>query len=123
MDNSKLYTKCEVKKGFLGTPWFTHGLNCTEATASDLPPPSVPDMIGYTNGTMIQDMTANPGLGLHNIVDSIEIHQSTGDIWNNERAPKGTFMWCLKGHFPDTNGKPDTPIPSCLASGTFETKQ
>ena len=36
-EDTKLYTKCEIKKGFLGTPWFSHGLDCTEATPSDLP--------------------------------------------------------------------------------------
>ena len=123
-DNPKLYTKCEIKKGFLGTPWFSHGLDCTEAKASDLPPTKpVPDMIGINNNGYIQDLTCSPGGNVHCVVDNIQIHQSTGDEWNGAHAPEGTLMWCMKGHLPGVGGKPDKPIVGCLASGTFEEKK
>ena len=65
----KLYTKCEIKKGFLGTPWFSHGLDCTEATASDLPkPPTYTNQLQVIQGTKVNGHCQVEGSKSHGFI-------------------------------------------------------
>ena len=74
-EDTKLYTKCEIKKGFLGTPWFSHGLDCTEGTPSDLP--TYTNQLEVIQGTNVNGHCEVTGSKSHGII----LHcDSTGNV-------------------------------------------